>query len=36
MRRKKGFRYAGVTAFAGYSLALMQNSIWFNARGTRR
>lgn len=23
------FRFAGVTAFAGYSLALMQNSIWF-------
>jgi hypothetical protein len=23
------FRFAGVTAFAGYSLALMQNSIWY-------
>lgn len=23
------FRFAGVAAFAGYSLALMQNSIWF-------
>lgn len=23
------FRFAGVTAFAGYSLALLQNSIWF-------
>jgi len=23
------FRFAGATAFAGYSLALMQNSIWF-------
>jgi hypothetical protein len=23
------FRFAGVTAFIGYSLALMQNSIWF-------
>ena len=24
------FRFAGTTAFAGYSLALMQNSIWFS------
>ncbi len=24
------FRFAGVTAFAGYSLALLQNSIWFD------
>jgi hypothetical protein len=24
------FRFAGATAFAGYSLALMQNSIWFS------
>ena len=24
------FRFAGVTAFVGYSLALLQNSIWFN------
>ena len=23
------FRFAGVTAFAGYSLALLQNSIWY-------
>src|SRR5690606_41363261 len=23
------FRFSGVTAFTGYSLALMQNSIWF-------
>lgn len=23
------FRFAGVTAFAGYALALMQNSIWY-------
>jgi hypothetical protein len=23
------FRFAGVTAFAGYGLALLQNSIWF-------
>lgn len=24
------FRFAGVTAFIGYGLALMQNSIWYN------
>lgn len=24
------FRFAGASAFAGYSLALLQNSIWFN------
>jgi hypothetical protein len=24
------FRFAGCTAFVGYSLALMQNSIWYN------
>jgi hypothetical protein len=24
------FRYAGTVAFAGYSLALLQNSIWWN------
>ena len=24
------FRFAGTTAFAGYSLALMQNSIWYS------
>lgn len=24
------FRYVGTVAFAGYSLALMQNSIWYN------
>lgn len=26
------FRFAGVTAFAGYSLALIQNSIWYKKR----
>ncbi len=28
------FRFAGVAAFAGYSLALMQNSIWFGRSWT--
>jgi len=26
------FRFAGCTAFIGYSLALLQNSIWFNKK----
>jgi hypothetical protein len=26
------FRFAGTTAFAGYSLALLQNSIWVKRR----
>ncbi len=26
------FRFAGVTAFVGYSLALMQNSIWYKRK----
>lgn len=26
------FRFAGCTAFIGYSLALLQNSIWFNRK----
>ncbi len=26
------FRFAGVTAFAGYSLALLQNSIWYKRK----
>ena len=26
------FRFTGVTAFVGYTLALWQNSIWFNRK----
>jgi hypothetical protein len=26
------FRFAGVVAFAGYGLALLQNSIWWNRK----
>jgi hypothetical protein len=28
------FRFAGVTAFIGYGLALMQNSIWYKRKWT--